>query len=301
MAELNHKTVVAGLDPQLRKKLLERSDSAGLFQACRHLGLIALSSAYIYNRLIWWPIMLPVQGMLLIFLFTAQHECIHGTAFKSRWLNTGLAHFCGLVNFLPSQWFRQFHFTHHRYTNDPDKDPELSSPRPATLYSYVKYLSGAPVWSFQLKGLLNNALGTNRDGFIPGNYRREVKLEARAYLLVYLLLLLMCIYYDSTALLWIWIVPVLIGQPFLRAYLLAEHALCPQVNNVLANTRTTLTNWFVRFIAWNMPYHAEHHTLPSVPFHQLPVFHRYLESHLNVIENGYARFHKKMLKAVREL
>lgn len=39
------------------------------------------------------------------------------------------------------------------------------------------------------------------------------------------------------------------------------------------NTRTTLTTRVVRFLAWNMPYHAEHHAMPSVPFHKLPVLH----------------------------
>lgn len=31
--------------------------------------------------------------------------------------------------------------------------------------------------------------------------------------------------------------------------------------------RATLTLSLVRLFAWNMPYHAEHHTYPAVPFH----------------------------------
>ena len=78
---------------------------------------------------------------------------------------------------------------------------------------------------------------------------------------------------SSPALLWVWIVPILLGQPFLRAYLLAEHARCPHVANMLENTRTTFTTALVRLIAWNMPFHAEHHAYPAVPFHKLPRFH----------------------------
>ena len=66
----------------------------------------------------------------------------------------------------------------------------------------------------------------------------------------------------------------LLGQPFLRAYLLAEHARCPHVANMLENTRTTFTTALVRLIAWNMPFHAEHHAYPAVPFHKLPRFPR---------------------------
>jgi fatty acid desaturase len=45
---------------------------------------------------------------------------------------------------------------------------------------------------------------------------------------------------------------------------------------MLENTRTTFTNAFVRRFAWNMPYHAEHHAYPAVPFHALPRLHALL-------------------------
>ena len=32
----------------------------------------------------------------------------------------------------------------------------------------------------------------------------------------------------------------------------------------------------VRFLAWNMPYHAEHHLFPNIAFHNLPEAHRHL-------------------------
>ena len=34
----------------------------------------------------------------------------------------------------------------------------------------------------------------------------------------------------------LWIIPALLGQPFLRAFLLAEHAACPAVSNMLENS-----------------------------------------------------------------
>ena len=64
--------------------------------------------------------------------------------------------------------------------------------------------------------------------------------------------------------------PVLLGQPALRLYLLAEHGDCPRVANMFENTRTTFTTAMMRFLAWNMPYHVEHHVYPQVPFYRLP-------------------------------
>ena len=62
-----------------------------------------------------------------------------------------------------------------------------------------------------------------------------------------------------------WIGPQLLGQPPLRAYLLAEHTGCTEDRNGLTNTRTTLTSAPVRLLMWDMPYHAEHHLFPVDP------------------------------------
>ena len=93
--------------------------------------------------------------------------------------------------------------------------------------------------------------------------------------------------------------PDCILQPFLRLYLLAEHGNCPLVENMLANSRTTLTNRVVRWIAWNMPYHAEHHAWPIVPFHQLPHLHDHLREHLGQVERGYTTFNRSYFERLR--
>lgn len=94
----------------------------------------------------------------------------------------------------------------------------------------------------------------------------------------------------SPLLFWVWLLPLLLGQPALRLYLLAEHGRCAFVANMLENTRTTYTNRAVRYLAWNMPYHIEHHSLPNVPFHRLPELNRLMAEDLRVTSEGYARF-----------
>ena len=96
------------------------------------------------------------------------------------------------------------------------------------------------------------------------------------------------------ALLWLWLVPVLLGQPALRLYLLAEHGDCPKVANMFENTRTTFTTGLVRLLAWNMPYHVEHHVMPMVPFHRLPELHGVMRDRLRVTAEGYVAFTKSL-------
>ena len=91
----------------------------------------------------------------------------------------------------------------------------------------------------------------------------------------------------------------MLAQPLLRAYLLTEHTLCPHEANGLVNTRTTLTNAALRFVMWNMPFHAEHHMYPSVPFHRLPDAHDALRGRLQVVQDGYARWHVGFVKTLR--
>lgn len=87
-----------------------------------------------------------------------------------------------------------------------------------------------------------------------------------------------------------WIIPQLLGQPPLRAYLLSEHTGCTLDRNGLTNTRTTLTNAVVRLLMWEMPYHAEHHLFPSIPFHRLADAHALLKARLGFVQRGYVRW-----------
>ena len=59
---------------------------------------------------------------------------------------------------------------------------------------------------------------------------------------------------------------------------IAEHALTPDADDPLGNTRTTLARWWERlFIAPNrVNYHLEHHLLMTVPHYKLPRLHALL-------------------------
>ena len=50
---------------------------------------------------------------------------------------------------------------------------------------------------------------------------------------------------------------------------------------------------------WNMPYHAEHHAYPGVPFHALPALHARLGGRVRVAGQGYTAFHRTYLRALR--
>ena len=44
---------------------------------------------------------------------------------------------------------------------------------------------------------------------------------------------------------------------------------------------------FIKWFAWNMPYHVEHHAYPSVPFHALPKLNRIVADEIVFQGRGY--------------
>ncbi len=298
MNQIDHRQLMAGLAPSEREDLLQQSNAPGLARLTGHLGAIVLLGAAIVLRVPYWPLLILPQGILIAFLFCPLHEAAHRTAFRSDALNAVTANIAGFLKLMSPRWFGYFHFAHHAYTQDPERDPELATPKPRTFGQYLIYLSGLTEWSSRIRILLTNAAGRNTDSFVPDRAREKVVREARIYLAQYAALIGLSLLAGSTALLWAWVVPALVGQPFLRAYLLAEHGLCPYVANMLENTRTTFTTRLVRLIAWNMPYHAEHHAQPSVPFHKLPELHALVREQIRVTVDGYLAFNRKYLAAI---
>lgn len=291
----DHKALVANLSDEQRLELTQKSDRAGLFMLASHAAGLAVTGFWVWSGYPLWQLAMVLHGIQLVFLFTLLHETAHNTPFASSELNKWVGRVCGFLLFLPAEWFRYYHLAHHRHTHDPERDPELSGPPINTMGRYALVVSGLPIWKFHFTTLFETAIGRVAHDYLPQPVRPRAVLEARVMLALYFGLLAFSFYFASAVLLFLWIIPLVLGQPFLRLYLLAEHARCPHVANMLENTRTTYTNSIVRWLAWNMPYHAEHHAYPSVPFHKLPAFHEVAKRHLKTTENGYTAFNKKQI------
>jgi fatty acid desaturase len=60
-----------------------------------------------------------------------------------------------------------------------------------------------------------------------------------------------------------------------------------------------LTHAAVRLLMWNMPYHAEHHLYPSIPFHRLADAHGTLRAKLGFVEPaGYVRWNLRLARTL---
>ena len=272
------------------RALLERSDRKGLERLAIHLGLIALSSLGIYyaqGSLLLVPAVI-VQGILIVYLFSPLHEVGHYTPFRSRWLNDAVGWPCGVAIIWNSAYYYYFHIWHHRYIQDPTRDPELGSPKPRNLYEYVRRLSGFDYLKGNIRAQLLMLAGRfDTMPYFPAAARAAARRSVAAQFAVYAVLAVVALRYPGPVLLY-WLVPLLVGYPFLMIVLMPEHAGCADSGDNFANTRTTYAWWPLRLIFWNMNYHAEHHANPAIPFHALPAAHQAMKAHVTHIEpRGY--------------
>ena len=178
-AAMAHRDMLRRVSAGEKRALTERSDRRGLVQLAGHLSLIGLClwGNVVGEGAVRWAAMLG-QGVGMVFLFTAMHECSHSTAFRSRWLNRAVSMLAGLRLLIGPKWFFYFHQDHHKFTQDPDRDPELGTPKPSGVGGYIAYLSGVPFWVGNMRVILGNAAGRRSDHYVPEHMQNAVRHEA---------------------------------------------------------------------------------------------------------------------------
>lgn len=287
------------------KQLNIRSNFKGGLQFAGHLLVIGLSGYLWATQRSYWAIALPalvIYGFSLATMFAAVHECAHRTAFATNWLNDSVGWLAGVFSFYNCAFYRRYHKWHHRYTQIPGKDPELEDLKPTTFAKYLWRVSGLPWWWGKVKGHWQVAMGNMADmPYIAEDSYRTVMYATWLQLGVYGMAIVASVIAHQPWFLLYWMLPLAIGQPLLRVILFAEHTGCSQDDNPLTNTRTTLTTWPINFLMWNMPFHAEHHLYPSIPFHQLPTAHIQLTSNFVYVDSGYVQVNREIIANLGQL
>ena len=289
------------LDKEVIQQLSRRSDLKGLVQLTGHLSLLILTTVTLAQS--WssgWVLpALLAQAIVLTFLFAPLHETIHFTAFRARGLNNIVAACIGFMQLLPCQYFRSFHYAHHRHTQNPQLDPELIDKKPYTRRSWLMHVSGLPLWRGNILSIYRHAMGFVDEAYLQERHHSKIIAEARWHVGGYLAILIVSLIYANAWFWWYWLLPSLLGQPFLRLFLLAEHNGCDLNDKMLENSRTTYTVPLLNFLAWNMPYHAEHHYLASIPFHALPALHAWTGQQVKHKGTGYWQVNREIVSQIK--
>ncbi|WP_170216596.1 fatty acid desaturase [Allostella humosa] len=288
--------------PALVKELRRRTDRDGLLQFAGHVAAQVATGALIGLASGSWLLVVPavlLHGFVMALWFGPMHECTHGTAFRTRWLNQVVGWVSGFLIWRPPLYFKYRHADHHTYTQHPELDPDIVR-MPATLREYVALAFGLSFWGKLFTILGRSAIGrfdAVEQSFITESERARVRDETRVFLAIYAAIVAAALATGTFDLLLLyWIVPRIAGEPFLRLIRMAEHTGAAESPDLLENTRTVRAHPLLNFLFWNMPYHAEHHLLPSLPFHALPRLHRAVAPRLAHVSTGYLAVHRTLLR-----
>jgi rubredoxin-NAD+ reductase len=291
------------LDPEVLKELNERSDTLGWLQSGGYLLTVMATGAsvflaYFYLSWPWVIAALFLHGTCSAFMINAVHELVHGTVFKTKWLNELFALIFGFLGWHSPYMFWCSHTEHHKYTLHPPDDQEVVLP-------ITPYQS---VWQFIKTSFINPRA---MQYFVPSHWRlargkfhkgwettiidlaspRERKLViwwSRFVLLGHGTIIFGSV---AAAVLtrqwWILLIPVVVS--FIPCYggwlqgLLnnTQHVgLVDSVPDFRLCCRTIETNFIFRFLYWHMNYHTEHHMYAGVPCYKLRKLHKLIKHEL---------------------
>ena len=275
-----------------RRDLLEVDDLHGWLSIGVNWALVFGAMALVA----WAPN--PVTIVAALFVIGARqlgfailmHEAAHRSLFGTRWLNdwagNWLAAYPVWAEVAP---YRRYHLVHHAKTGSAE-DPDLGliTPFPITRASLARKvfrdLSGQTGLK-QAKAVFLRDIGwgagrNQRDQGMSRGERPDVgwrKLAPVAVTNAVLLGVLTAAGHPALYLLWVaaWLTTYRLVT---RVRSIAEHALTPNANDALNNTRTTIARWWERLLRApnRVNYHLEHHLIMTVPHYKLPRFHRML-------------------------
>ena len=273
------------IDRKQLKQLMKRSDGPALRDTALWLSLLsATGAAGIFLWGSWWSVpVFAIYGVLYATTADSRwHECGHGTAFRTRWMNVAVYEFASFLMMRNSVAWRWSHARHHTDTIIVGRDPEISGMRPPQLVMLCLNFLGlvsAPQSFWAILRQSAGKLSLEEADYVPETERPRVYLVARIHVAIYAGVIIASIVTAS-------ILPlILVGLPrFYGIWLLSvmglpQHlGLAEDVLDHRLNSRTVLMNPLLRFIYWNMNYHMEHHMYPMVPYHRLPELHEALKS-----------------------
>jgi fatty acid desaturase len=287
------------------KELMQRSDARAIRDTVLWYALIVGAGVLFYVALgTAWAI--PAY-FLYATLYCGPadsrwHECGHGTAFKTRWINDALYQVASFQVFRRPTVWRWSHARHHTDTLVTGRDPEIAAPVPTDWTTLLPNFFAIKNVPNEARKLIANAFGhisAEDKTYVPEMEWPKIIREARVWVAVYAVVVGVALATASILPLLFIGLPSMVGAWLYVFFGLTQHAGLPE--NVLdhrQNSRTVLMNPLFRFLYWNMNYHVEHHMFPMVPFHALPRLHEVVKHDTPPVYHGTIATYREIIPAL---
>lgn len=259
-----------------------KADNSHLLWMVLHVGIIGASLWLMTSFFSWWlaPILGLVIGHSFACLGFVAHETCHGGAIKSQKLRHLLTAICFSPFAIgPYLWSRWHNATHHGHTQDVDLDPDR-------LFLIDEYKDNAVLkWLYRMSPKARNfvifsffsLMMTQHNITMALSYLKDPKSTNRdRATILFQFFLPKALWIGLTAwmgwpiLLFGYVMPLLIGNSIVIAYISTNHFLNPLAdeNDVLASSLSvTWPKWlkWVDVMHLHFGAHVAHHLFPHAP------------------------------------
>lgn len=277
----------ADVPRKVMKELMARSDGPAIRDTILLYGLMlgfAAAGIATWGSLWTVPFWLAYGVLYGSASDSRWHECGHGTAFRTPWMNNWVYQISSFMIMRNAATWRWSHARHHSETYLVGRDPEIAIMRPPEMARLILNFFGIVDVVKFVPTLLRNAVSgptAEERTFVPASEWSKVAFVARVHLAIYLATGALAVATGSILPLMVVGLPRLYGAwHHVMTGLLQHGGLADNVIDHRLNSRTVYMNPVSRFIYWNMNYHVEHHMFPMVPYHALPRLHEVIRHDL---------------------
>mmetsp|Transcript_22313 Transcript_22313/g.58224 ORF Transcript_22313/g.58224 Transcript_22313/m.58224 type:complete len:482 (+) Transcript_22313:52-1497(+) len=298
--------------PQIDRKTLRRLMKRDDYHALRDTAILftVLALTAFGSLRLWqagWVVAAAVVYLTYATFYTSGgdsrwHECGHGTAFKTKWMNDVMYEIASFMVFrLPDVW-RFSHARHHTDTDIVGRDPEADA-RPLSMWNlFIAFFNYHDIRGGLIKlhshAILGELLPDERT-YVPASDHPACVRKARVWLAVYAAVVAAAVHTGSPAPIMYVMAPYALGAWHFVLVGVFQHAgLAQDVLDHRLNTRTCYINPVSAFIYWNMHYHIEHHIFPMVPYYNLPELHKVLKPQLPKPYGSIWEVYREMIPAL---
>jgi fatty acid desaturase len=293
------------IDRSVLRDIMRRNNyrafiSHGLYFAL--MIVVGYAATMTYGRTPWAILVFFVYGTLFGMSNSRVHESLHGTPFKTSFLNEIVYFVSSCMELRGTLITRWSHMIHHSYTSLAQSDTEIQAAPPVKMWKIVIdffYLNSA---YFLLKTMLMHTIGIPTSvakRVVPRDQLWKVFWADRACLAVHLAVIVLAVALHSWLPILLFTLPRLYGGWLIWALILAQHSgLQMEVLDHRLSTRTIRLNPFFSFLYMHMEYHTEHHLYPNVPFHGLARFRREIDAQMPRANKGLWETYREMVPAL---
>jgi fatty acid desaturase len=275
---------VGALRPELPENVFDRVPSRLAFMPAQAAVATLAMCAIAFGWVPWFivPVLSLVIGACFAGMTFVAHELLHGAIVRNKYVQYAF----GWLGFLPfvvsprlwQAWHNGAHHARANLADDPDIYPTLDQYRaqPMARFAVDTFALGGERW----RGVLSLVLGftvqsthqlfaARSSGFLSARQHHRAIAETVLGLAIWALVASLV---GFVPFLFVFVVPLLVANACVMAFILTNHSLNPRVeiNDPLASGLTVTTSRVVEWLTLGFGFHVEHHLFPAMSARHAP-------------------------------